>query len=315
MTRFLITFLASTLLCLAGIALLPLTKLARPGGDVVWAASLYRDKDQMAAQAGPNRILAVGGSGTLFSLDTEELSRRTGRPVINYGSHAGLGLTYILDRAARTLRAGDIVLLTPEHELLHEGDAPDQLAISFATFYDRDYVMAQPWKRRLSFLLGYGVIPALTEGLKTMARGPAGGREDIHLDASGNARGNTVEAARKLTLTVAPPVEPPRPVSTGARAVLTRFAAAAHAKKVRVIGLPPALLDDPGYGSPTYRAFGEEEKRLFAQLGMDTLGEFKNGLLPAQDMYDTAYHANDRGRARYTARIEALICPVLGCAP
>jgi hypothetical protein len=315
MTRFLIAFLASTLLCLAGIALLPLTRLASPGAEVAWAASLYRDKDQMAAQAGANRILAVGGSGTLFSLDTQTLSRRMGLPVINYGSHAGLGLAYILDRAARNLRAGDVVLLTPEHELLQEGGAPNQLAISFATFYDRDYVMAQPLKQRLSYLLGYGAIPALTEGVKTLARGPAGGRADIHLDVLGNARGNTVEAGRKITLTVAPPVEPPRPVSADARAALARFAAAARAKKIRVIALPPALLDDPGYASPTYRAFGEEEKRLFAQLGMDTLGEFKDGLLPPQEMYDSAYHANDLGRARYTARIAELICGRLVCTP
>jgi len=39
----------------------------------------------------------------------------------------------------------------------------------------------------------------------------------------------------------------------------------------------------------------------------------KPGLLAPADMYDTVYHANDRGRALYTARILDLICATMKC--
>lgn len=313
MRRFLIMFAASTLAWLAAIAFLPVTGLVMSDADVTWAASLYRDKDRAVQSARKPRVLAVGGSGTLFSLDTAELSRRLDRPVINYGSHAGLGLTYILDRAARALQPGDLVLLMPEHELLQESGEPTQLAIAMVAFYDRDYLVSRSWKEHARFLLGYGVLSSIAERFKVLAEGANGGRDDVHLDALGNERGNTVEAAGRIAMLNPSPVDPSRPISPNARQVLARFAATVREKKARLIILPPALLRGPSYDSSGYRAFARQEEMLFAALGLDYRGRFDTGFLPREDMYDSVYHANDRGRRRYTAKIAALVCGRMDC--
>ena len=93
--RFLLVLLLSLLATLALIALLPLTGLVR-------AASL----------PGP-RILVFGGSATRISFDSVIVIRKVGIPTVNFGTHAGLGLAYILDRAKRAMQPGDIVLLAP----------------------------------------------------------------------------------------------------------------------------------------------------------------------------------------------------------
>lgn len=315
MARFVLLFAGATLVWLVVIAFLPVTGLLRSNADVTWAASLYQQKDQALESAVTPRIFAVGGSGTLFSLDSVELSRRLDRPVINYGSHAGLGLTYILDRAARVVRAGDLVLLIPEHESLQERAEPTQLTIGMVAFHDRAYLASRPWRERARFLLGYNVLSSLAERFKSWAKGSNSGRDDVHLDALGNERGNTVEMARKVTLLEPAPLDPLRPVSADARAALVRFAAIVREKRAQLIILPPALLQNPDYDKPRYRAFSQQEKSLFTQLGLDYLGGFKTGFLPREDMYDSVYHANDRGRARYTARIAELICLRLSCKP
>lgn len=312
MARFVLMLAISTMLWLVAVALFPITGLLRPNDNVVWAASLYQDKERIAANTGGTRIFAVGGSGTLFSLDTVELSGRLGRPVINYGSHAGLGLPYILDRASRVIKAGDLVLLTPEHELLQETAEPSQLTIAMVAFYDRPYLYTIPWKERLRFLLGYDVLSSVVGRLKFSVNGYRG-RNDIHIDSLGNERGNSVEAAREITLLVPSPVDPARPVSADARSTLARFASVIREKKAQLIVLPPALLRLPGYASPSYHAFKNQELAVFASLGLDTLGGFDTGFLTRDEMYDTVYHANDRGRARYTAEVENLICGRLAC--
>jgi hypothetical protein len=313
MLRFVFLFIAATLLWLLVIAFLPVTGLVGPSADVTWAAALYRDKDQAAEKAPAPRVFAVGGSGTLFSLDTVELSRRLGRPVINYGTHAGLGLGYILDRVVQIVRPGDLVLLFPEHELLQQSAEPTQLTIGEVAFYDRGYLASRNWRQRLRYLFGYDVFASLTERLKSLVLTANAGRDDVHLDALGNERGNTVAASRRIALLNAAPVDPSRPVSSDARMLLARFAAALHERQVRLIVLPPVLLQSADYNSPRYHVLTVQEEALFDSLGIEHLGIFHTGFLPREDMYDSIYHANDRGRARYTTRIADLICARLAC--
>lgn len=311
--RFLAALLASFLVGLGVIALLPALHLARPNAEIAWTDSLYADKERFAGMIPGPRIIAVGGSGTLFSFDSGMATQRIGRPVVNFGTHAGLGLPYILDRAGRMLRAGDVVLLAPEYELLQGGAAPNEHTIQFVSFYDRGYLKRRPLTEWPRYIFGYGVLASLVEGLKQAVKGPPAGRSDAVLDSLGNARGNTVALSRGEQLAGAMPSLPPPPVSEAALEALRKFTALARARGARILVVSPALIHTPGYSDPAFRKFQSSLSVVYSGLGLKVLGNSDSAFLPPQDMYDSIYHANDRGRAHYTGRILPLVCRALGC--
>jgi hypothetical protein len=311
--RFLAALFASLVLALGLIALLPAMRIARPDAEIAWTESLYIAKERISGTIAGPRIIAVGGSGTLFSFDSEMATRRIGRPVVNFGTHAGLGLPYILDRAGRLLHPGDVVLLAPEYELLQSGAPPNEHTIQFVGFYDRGYLMRCPLAEWPRYIFGYGVLSSLVEGIKQMWKGPPTGRSDAILDELGNARGNTVALSLGMQLAGAAPALPPLPVSQAALDALRKFAAIAAARHVQILVIPPALIYTPGYSDPAFRTFQSSLGAIYARLGMKVLGDPALAFLPPEDMYDSVYHANDRGRVHYTSRILPLVCQALGC--
>jgi hypothetical protein len=310
-------FLAALAACLAlallVIAALPRLGLARPSAELVWTQSLYVQKTRIAdAIAGP-RILVVGGSGTLFSFDSTVAGAAIGRPMVNFGTHAGLGMAYILDRAARLLHRGDIVVLAPEYEFLQQPDRVNEFAIQLAVFFDPAFIAAQPLAQRPHYWLGYGVLPSLTEGLRWALHGAPPQRTDIRLDALGNARGNSVAGSANRALSLAGPDLPVAPVTPAAVTLLRRFMAQARALDVTVYAIPPALVSTPGYRAASFRRFQDNLPALFASLGMIPAGSAGDGFLAPQDMYDSVYHANDSGRAVYTERMVRALCQRMTC--
>jgi hypothetical protein len=111
--------------------------------DPAWIDLLYRQK-QVALrrrESSPHRIIIVGGSGALFGIDAELIEKKLHIPTVNFATHAGLGLHYLLDRARRELRPGDIVLLSAEYETWSDTyrDAPGP-AFDYIWTYDKSYL-------------------------------------------------------------------------------------------------------------------------------------------------------------------------------
>lgn len=75
-----------------------------------------RDKCDLLSKKSPRpRIIIVGGSGAAFGQDSEMLERLVpGYDVVNFGMYAGLGTAVMLDLAWPELRAGDILIFSPE---------------------------------------------------------------------------------------------------------------------------------------------------------------------------------------------------------
>ena len=60
------------------------------------------------------KIIIIGGSGCSFGIDSRAISRHFDMPVINTGTHAGLGLKLQLDLFKKYISKDDIVLVIPE---------------------------------------------------------------------------------------------------------------------------------------------------------------------------------------------------------
>lgn len=60
------------------------------------------------------KIIVIGGSNVAFGLDSQELEKYTGYPVVNLGLYATLGTKVMMDLSKEALEEGDIVVLAPE---------------------------------------------------------------------------------------------------------------------------------------------------------------------------------------------------------
>jgi hypothetical protein len=311
LARFLAILSGSLIVTLAAIALLPRLGVAKPTAEIAWTASLYERKTRVAEAEPSPRILVVGGSGTLFSFDAEIAQHRVGKPVFNFGTHAGLGLSYILDRAARILRPDDTVLLAPEYELLMPDSSANEYAIQMTAFYDHAYLDHVSWREWPNYLLGYDVLPSVAIGIRTALHHPPAGQTDTTIDELGDLRGNTVARSQGMSLRDAEPSL--RPIAPEMISRLRKFAEIAAARKARVFVIPPSVIMTAGYTAPAFRTFQTSLISLYAGLGIEPLGGPDIGFLPPSDMYNSVYHANDRGRILYTDRILRLLCKRMIC--
>lgn len=110
---------ARILACLAVVLAVPVTLTVFAFGlpaqyDRTYLAALGDKRDVLEAAEG-KRIVAIGGSGTAFSLRCDLLEEALpGYSPVNFGLYAGLGTTVMLDLAQPLLREGDIVIFSPE---------------------------------------------------------------------------------------------------------------------------------------------------------------------------------------------------------
>lgn len=73
------------------------------------------------------RIVFIGGSATAFGVDSVRIEQALGMPVVNMGLYLPLGLEFMLNEVRGGLRAGDVVVVSPEYSLLFLDGSPDAL--------------------------------------------------------------------------------------------------------------------------------------------------------------------------------------------
>lgn len=98
---------------------------ACPRDDEHYAAA-STDKRRRLATASSPRIVFVGGSSASFGFDSRVFAS-SGYTPVNLGHNRGLGLSFMLEQAAAGLREGDVVIVSPEYELLWTAGVDDTL--------------------------------------------------------------------------------------------------------------------------------------------------------------------------------------------
>lgn len=104
-----------------------------------WLRGATHIKLTLASKAEGPKTLFVGGSSTLFSIDTAEISRATGRSVLNMGLHAGLPFDYHLSFAKRVVKPGDTIVLIPEYGYYRRDRTNTSWFINQVLSWGKDY--------------------------------------------------------------------------------------------------------------------------------------------------------------------------------
>ena len=161
----------------------------RLGADHYLAA--FRDKAGRLATLSSPRVLLVGGSSLAFGVNSRAIERSLGRPVVNLGLNAGLGLDFILRQAEDAMGPGDLVVLAPEYALLASQQTADaRVLLQQVTVAPAAARFVSP--RELPKLLdsGLSLVSARLHALTALARfGPPNG---IYQRSGFDERGDVV---------------------------------------------------------------------------------------------------------------------------
>ncbi|HSV14935.1 MAG TPA: hypothetical protein VLI90_11810 [Tepidisphaeraceae bacterium] len=308
------------LLVLAGFAAFyPLAALAwvnfYRSPDIAFAELVYRQKDVLCQRQPSPRLLIVGGSGVHFSIDAALIEARLGIPSINYGSYAGLGFRYMLQRAQRQAHRGDTVLLSPEYSCWgRDAEHSNDPGFEYIWTYDQRAFYERPLLERASMIASIRLVDWVdaAKGWGARLRGKQYHFADIMLYnvASDDEHGDVHVVLRPHNI--------PRQTGYGfpeqsmvSVTALRDFAAWAKANGVRVLFTWPAFARP----QPTVSKEASAPPGWFTDLlrdgGVTMLDQPADNTYPPQWFQDTEYHVTPACRRLRTEELLRRLRPAL----
>lgn len=266
------------------------------------------DKHRALQRAASPKIVLIGGSNVAFSVDSRELASSAGRPVVNMGIQAGIGLNFMLREVEPNLARGDVVVLIPEYQHFFTTTYGESELISVLRFYPPAwrYVLTLPQLRNVLLWFPFYARERAIELLKRpvgkihpdsvyrRSRFNAQGDMDLHLVSSPSN-------FAKVRLFVGRPQD--YQLNQQARELIEQFTARNASKGVRIYMLYPSIPDGLYGDWASNLEILDRELRKSGRLHI--LDRPQDAVLPADDFFDTAYHLTSAGRAVRTSYIIA----------
>ncbi|MGE0232164.1 MAG: hypothetical protein AB7O39_10515 [Flavobacteriaceae bacterium] len=276
-------------------------------------------KAEAAAAMTSPKLILVSGSGGLFGIRADMISKRIGMPAVNAGLHGALGAAYIAYYGASLARPGDVVLIAIEDPLYTRNELVTAEAVHLSWARGDRFFETLSWPQRFDYFRGVSLsfVWALVRNSIKPPPLRAGNWRLSMMSAFGDfdTGPSTMRSARELTQNRALdemafarrdlPYELDRfEITTGA--VRDTILSLEH-KGVRVIATWGALLDAPLYD----RAFGNIRRALpafYETAGVQFIRPQGEARLSEAQAFDTVFHANSDGAVVRTARLIEALC-------
>lgn len=292
-------------------------QVGRPVPNTQWVEEAFNYKLSLSKAEQRPKVLLVGGSASMFGVNSTALSTALGRPVINLGVNAGVLSPYIQHYARQAIAPGDWVVLPVEYPMFHGRYSINMSFIDYwwghPGFRHLDVNLAQlaqmfwltPVTRALE---GYRGLP---EGFKVSGLyGPQ------NLDANGDQINNQAD---RQEIWMRELVE---------RSAVERYGEQAKAWQANwaswkrladdvttaggcAVFVPPPMLDREVYHQGKERRFYESLPQKARAHGLNYVGSPLDTLYPLDHFFDTNYHLNDAARTTYTRYLIDIVKPEL----
>lgn len=281
-----------------------------PTASTVGAAPALALKRELAAHGPSPKCLLVGGSGVDLGLSARRIEEQTGMPTRNFGLWVPLGLPFLLHQTRDVARAGDLVVLALEYELLDwPGRArvwadPQGLQLLFAE--EAAYLRSRPWVERLQLALRLPLTWPLEAGFRARKPVAGGASAPKYTDAWGDRTDNARVPREVLPPAILQPV--PQLAAGWGRAPkglpeLASFLEWAARHQVRVVATFPNLAAHEAYQTPAAQAMIRRLEEFYRGHEVPVLGSFAGALQDPKDCYDAPYHLVLDAVARRTDRL------------
>jgi len=299
-------------------------QLGSPTNLSHWCGEIMEKKLVVAERTASPKLVVLGGSSTFFGIKASELQRELGVPAINGGTHAALGMAYLLESGKRLLKPGDTALVVPEFEVLDYGE--NNRAAWASTMYV-DFILA----RDPDYFRGLGVVDqwevSLMTPLKRLGKGLANrikpeppphfrkfyAYDPAWVDEFGDMTGHT--ASRRPAVcpardeAVCLPLVNGLPDDAQGLPLLADFCEWAKTHRVRVLVTFPSMVDRPEYRGEGSAGLEARLRGFCDSLGVPVVGALRDSFMPVERFFDTQYHPTEEAAIERTARLAESLRP------
>jgi len=252
-----------------------------------------------AERLDPPRLLLHGGSSVAFGTVSPLIQAVVGLPTVNLATTRGEGLELWLSELRSLVKAGDVVVISPEYHLLASGGVPSGMTLAFA-------VEGNPRLRRLIGLRQVGQMmddsvgimhSVIVRQLQNRGVTRAWVSPPYTLD-SFNEYGDVVAhyAMKRKGFPPGQLLSPPPWRLAATIRTLNCFADDCRSRGARV------YLSYPAVPLSLYQAERDRtdllHRQVTAQLRMPLLNTPEEVAYPDADFFDTAYHLTHEGALR-----------------
>ena len=307
--RFLTALALGLMLWLAGWLVLIAGQLGKAHPDNVWVEEAYALKLAAAERLrGREKVLLVGGSATMFGVDSAQLAEHLGKPVVNLGVNAGLGTYAVPELVDHVLEPGDLVVMPLEYRLLLWDGVPSYVTLSWGLAHPETLARWSP----KTLLWGLWSLPLerVLQGYESfdraaVKRGPYG----VHSLNPWGDQTNTASTLRTDAQRQALINQPPERYdalygeSTLGLDEWHHWWQRWQARGVCLVVVPPPFLYVADYASPSFTALFDGVPDRVAARGVPYLGHPSDGFFSVEAMFDTNYHLTAESRAAFTDRL------------
>lgn len=299
--------------------------LGNPFTRATWTSDIYELKQAAVDSIEGEKIVIVAGSNVVFGLNTPQLRDDWQVPVVNFGSHAGLGLEYLLERSKRGLKPGDIAILPLEYELYQETGTFSETLIIHALSADPEYFHTLDLKDKLTIMMSLkfknlrrasraafwklvGSDDAKNGrskgvGIYTVENMNAFG-DQIHLEP------DNISAADRKAITKLANSGMVAPVITDfAKTTLQHYIRWARRHNICLIFTPPHLLQSELNQSDAVQRFFSAIKSFLASQNAIHQGNAYNFMLDPKYYFEHVYHLDSLGVDLATTQLLAVLKP------
>jgi len=303
-----------SLISIVWIALI-LGQVGNPTITSRWVYDAYQKKESLIRENNRSKIIIVAGSNAMFGIDSKMLEKRYGKDVVNFGVNAGLFLPYILYRAKKVLKRGDIAILPLEYSMYVYDGEPNEQMIGYTYSFDPSFFWSLSLKEKF-LLIWKTPLKRVIEGyMKTGTKPINYGLYGAHrLDNNGDEINSSISDMTKAERDAIANIKPTlyAKESKGKSIVswryLKRFDRWAKDNGICTIYTPPVFMNQKIYHSDKDEInFYKSLPKIAKANGLNFIGNPYDFMYPKSWFFNTDYHLNAEARERHTKKLIELL--------
>ena len=258
------------------------------------------DKENLLQRTPSPKIVLIGGSNTIFNIDSKLVSEATGLSTVNLGLHAGLGLEFMLNEIRPYVNSGDVVIIMPEYaqffgDLFYGG----RILTRLVTLNPYAFQSVKTWGQYLALIKGTGLEARSKIVYLLGQRTEEETYNRTAFNTYGDLRSEVIGNQSLVKLQVENyEIRPSREINSKCIRELNKFFTQTQPVGVQVYLVYSAIPLEK-YLSNFDRIWALNQY-LKQNLKIPLLFSPDKVLVPANEFFDTFYHLNSIGRQRYT---------------